>query len=734
MGKMTILVNTLVLNSFLWALSLAAGYVESGVASGGTGPRFEPQVAMACASRAQYHAQYMTDTGRWITDSNSKVTCLKDKVDILHYCKQVYPDRDITNIVESSHYYKVPNFCRVGHSKCKASAWVKPFRCLEGSFQSDALLVPEGCLFDHIHNQSRCWEFDRWNTTADHACTARRMTLKSFAMLLPCGIDVFSGVEFVCCPKNYKGSSKSYKADSKNYDSKNYKAGHGSTQSMELEEPRALPELDQRLVQGSQSGSTAAPKEATTTASQELNTRDEYFSRFDPHEEHDAFRRAEQRLEERHREKVSKIMKEWSDLEERYQELRAKDPRGAEEFKQRMTQRFQQTVEAVEAENEAEKHQLTALHQQRIVAHINEMKREAMTCYTRALAEKQTNTHKVQKCLQKLLRSLNKDRHHTVSHYKHLLNSDYEAADRERDATLQHLNDLERMVNQSLTMLARHPDLNAKIGRLMREYAAALRSKDTTPPELSTRPPKMHLKDMSVNELDLAKNEMHKNSMVNEEDSVNRSSQEFDADDDEQNDDANEEDEDIEDDVDEDDIDDEDDELPENDDLDDLPESSSMAHISQEEDSQEMESSMTPQSESSVGLEPAAVDSGLGAASSSPASAAPEPVLMHNHHDTVQVAHAQKHHLSISPSGYSVTRESSGRESRGVYFTLAFAGVALMIAMVVGIVVLRRRNISNPQNQGFMEVDQAITPEERHVANMQVNGYENPTYKYFEEK
>lgn len=33
-----------------------------------------------------------------------------------------------------------------------------------------------------------------------------------------------------------------------------------------------------------------------------------------------------------------------------------------------------------------------------------------------------------------------------------------------------------------------------------------------------------------------------------------------------------------------------------------------------------------------------------------------------------------------------------------------------------------------------MEVDQAITPEERHVANMQVNGYENPTYKYFEEK
>lgn len=48
---------------------------------------------------------------------------------------------------------------------------------------------------------------------------------------------------------------------------------------------------------------------------------------------------------------------------------------------------------------------------------------------------------------------------------------------------------------------------------------------------------------------------------------------------------------------------------------------------------------------------------------------------------------------------FSVKRESSGSESRGVYFTLAFAGVALMMAMVVGIVVLRRRNSTNPHNQ-----------------------------------
>lgn len=76
----------------------------------------------------------------------------------------------------------------------------------EGQFQSDALLVPENCIFDHVHNQSKCWPFDRWNQTAAQACQDRDHNLRSFAMLLPCGISLFSGVEFVCCP--YKGKEK----------------------------------------------------------------------------------------------------------------------------------------------------------------------------------------------------------------------------------------------------------------------------------------------------------------------------------------------------------------------------------------------------------------------------------------------------------------------------------------------------------------------------------------------
>lgn len=60
------------------------------------------------------------------------------------------------------------------------------------------------------------------------------------------------------------------------------------------------------------------------------------------------------------------VMKDWSDLEERYQDIRARDPKAADGFKRWMTTRFQQTVAALEASGAAEKHHLSAMHQQRV--------------------------------------------------------------------------------------------------------------------------------------------------------------------------------------------------------------------------------------------------------------------------------------------------------------------------------------------------------------------------------
>ena len=47
---------------------------------------------------------------------------------------------------------------------------------------------------------------------------------------------------------------------------------------------------------------------------------------------------------------------------------------------------------------------------------INQRKKEAMQCYTNSLNKSPPNTHRVQKCLQKLLRSMHKDRSAAILH------------------------------------------------------------------------------------------------------------------------------------------------------------------------------------------------------------------------------------------------------------------------------------------------------------------------------
>lgn len=121
-----------------------------------------------------------------------------------YWSTQLYTfNSTITKVIK---YSKSHNFFSFLPTITFSKIFIHHFFCFtEGPFQSDALLVPEGCLFDHIHNASRCWPFIRWNQTGAAACQERSMQMRSFAMLLPCGISLFSGVEFVCCPKHFKG-------------------------------------------------------------------------------------------------------------------------------------------------------------------------------------------------------------------------------------------------------------------------------------------------------------------------------------------------------------------------------------------------------------------------------------------------------------------------------------------------------------------------------------------------
>ena len=108
------------------------------------------------------------------------------------------PKYSQTAILHAAHFRRVVK-CSFYFSHTSNPITLSPLSV--GAFQSDALLVPEHCLFDHIHKTDDCKSPADWRRVSVDACANRGLVQQSSAMLLPCGVDVFGGVEFVCCPK-----------------------------------------------------------------------------------------------------------------------------------------------------------------------------------------------------------------------------------------------------------------------------------------------------------------------------------------------------------------------------------------------------------------------------------------------------------------------------------------------------------------------------------------------------
>uniref|UniRef100_A0A8C4WLR2 Amyloid beta like protein 2 n=1 Tax=Gopherus evgoodei TaxID=1825980 RepID=A0A8C4WLR2_9SAUR len=127
-------------------------------------------------------------TGKWEPDTSGTKSCFGTKEEILQYCEEIYPELQITNVVEANQPVSIDNWCKKGKKQCKGHTHiVVPYKCLVGEFVSDVLLVPE----NHQH----------WHTVAKEACLTEGMILHSYGMLLPCGVDQFHGTEYVCCPQ-----------------------------------------------------------------------------------------------------------------------------------------------------------------------------------------------------------------------------------------------------------------------------------------------------------------------------------------------------------------------------------------------------------------------------------------------------------------------------------------------------------------------------------------------------
>uniref|UniRef100_A0A4W6G3F2 Amyloid-beta A4 protein n=1 Tax=Lates calcarifer TaxID=8187 RepID=A0A4W6G3F2_LATCA len=471
----------------------------------------EPQVAMFCG---KLNMHINVQSGKWEPDPSGTKSCIGTKEGILQYCQEVYPELQITNVVEANQPVSIQNWCKKGRKQCRSHMHiVVPYRCLVGEFVSDALLVPDKCKFLHQERMDQCESHLHWHTVAKESCGDRTMNLHDYGMLLPCGIDRFRGVEFVCCPAEAERD-----ADSAEQDADDSDVWWGGAPAEDDDEEEEEEEEEEDMLDNDQDGDGEEDEEAaadeeeeeegdddvadtfddsddadepttnvamtttttTTTESVEEVVRvptatpsspdavDHYLETPTDENEHAHFQKAKESLEAKHRERMSQVMREWEEAEREAKNLPRAD-------KKAVIQRFQEKVEALEQEAASERQQLVETHMARVEALLNDRRRLALESYLTALQQDPPRPRHVFSLLKKYVRAEQKDRQHTLKHFEHVRMVDPKKAAQIRPQVLTHLRVIEERMNQSLGLLYKVPgvadDIQDQVELLQREQA-----------------------------------------------------------------------------------------------------------------------------------------------------------------------------------------------------------------------------------------------------------------------
>ncbi|XP_024899961.1 amyloid-beta A4 protein isoform X5 [Pteropus alecto] len=688
---------------------------------GNAGLLAEPQVAMFCG---KLNMHMNVQNGKWESDPSGTKTCIGTKEGILQYCQEVYPELQITNVVEANQPVTIQNWCKRGRKQCKTHGHIViPYRCLVGEFVSDALLVPDKCKFLHQERMDVCETHLHWHTVAKETCSEKSTNLHDYGMLLPCGIDKFRGVEFVCCPLAEE-SDNIDSADAEEDDSDVWWGGadtdyadgsedkvvevteeeevadveeeevedgeddeDGEEADEEAEEPyeeaterttsiatttttttesvEEVVRVSQSLLKTTQEPLPQDPVKLPTTAASTPDAVDKYLETPGDENEHAHFQKAKERLEAKHRERMSQVMREWEEAERQAKNLPKAD-------KKAVIQHFQEKVESLEQEAANERQQLVETHMARVEAMLNDRRRLALENYITALQAVPPRPRHVFNMLKKYVRAEQKDRQHTLKHFEHVRMVDPKKAAQIRSQVMTHLRVIYERMNQSLSLLYNVPAVAEEIQDEVDELLQKEQNySDDVLANMISEPRISYGNDALMPSLTETKTTVEL-LPVNGEFS-----------------------------------------------LDDLQPWHPFAVDSVPANT---ENEVEP-----VDARPAA-DRGL---TTRPGSGL-------TNIKTEEISEVKMDAEFRHDSGYEVHHQKlvffaeDVGSNKGAIIGLMVGGVVIATVIVITLVMLKKKQYTSIHH-GVVEVDAAVTPEERHLSKMQQNGYENPTYKFFEQ-
>uniref|UniRef100_A0A3P8RJQ4 Amyloid-beta A4 protein n=1 Tax=Astatotilapia calliptera TaxID=8154 RepID=A0A3P8RJQ4_ASTCA len=684
----------------------------------------EPQVAMFCG---KLNMHINVQTGKWEPDPSGTKSCIGTKEGILQYCQEVYPELQITNVVEANQPVSIQNWCKKGRKQCRSHMHiVVPYRCLVGEFVSDALLVPDKCKFLHQERMDQCESHLHWHTVAKESCGDRTMNLHDYGMLLPCGIDRFRGVEFVCCPAEAERDADSAEQDPDDSDvwwggaetdysdnsmvrepepveqqeeTKPSVVDEDEDEEEEDEEEDVLDndqdgdgEEDEELVDDEDEeedddndddildslidGEPTTNVAMTTTTTTTTESVEEVVrvptatpsssDAVDHYLETPADENEHAHFQKAKESLEAKHRERMSQVMKEWEEAEREAKTLPRAEKKAVIQRFQEKVEALEQEAASERQQLVETHMARVEALLNDRRRLALESYLTALQQDPPRPRHVFSLLKKYVRAEQKDRQHTLKHFEHVRMVDPKKAAQIRPQVLTHLRVIEERMNQSLGLLYKVPgvadDIQDQVELLQREQAEMAQQLAN----LQTDVRVSYGNDALMPDQELGDGQTD---LLPQEDTLGLAGVGFIH-----------------------------------------PESFNQPNT----DNQVEPVDSRPNLDGGIPTRPV---TGMKM------EAIPE--MRMETEDRQSTEYEVRHQKLV------FFAEDVG-SNKGAIIGLMVGGVVIATVIVITLVMLRKKQYTSIHH-GVIEVDAAVTPEERHLSKMQQNGYENPTYKFFEQ-
>ncbi|KAM3873092.1 amyloid beta precursor like protein 1 [Diretmus argenteus] len=676
----------------------------------GPGPLVaEPQIAMFCG-RQLLHMN--PETGQWEPDPQGRQGCFTEPSQILSYCQEMYPTLQISLVEESFRPVTIPAWCKKGWGHCQTHSFiVLPYRCLEGEYVSEALLVPDRCRFLHQEQMDTCESYVYWHNIAKEACTADSLELHSYGMLLPCE-DHFRGVEYVCCPGRGSSSGKgeteggdalpagsqtltsqasgklnsvvkvtpptpSPSADTDMDEADMEEEDDELVEQEEEEEEEEEEEADEEEEEEEEAGAVKEPEEyeypidsmdsfyyeksqgrkpstsPPLTKADSLTTPrptdgvDVYFEMPGDDSEHANFLRAKTDLEERRMKRINEIMKEWAEADNQSKNLPKSE-------RQALNEHFQSVLQTLEEQVAGERQRLVETHLARVVATLNNNRRLALESYLTAVQTDSPQPERVLQALKRYMAAEQKDRRHTLKHYQHIEAVDPQKAEQMKFQVYTHLHVIEERMNQSLALLYQVPALAEELHNDIQELVKAERG--------------------DISEL------------MTTSFSETRTTEEL------------------------------------------LPAESEEEKDDEEEEERAFQNRpYPPRIDPQPNKKVSAVDEYDYTTS--------ERGPTYEYEEKINTSVELKQVVYKSPEIQRDELQPDALETfnRGAMVGLLVVAVAIAMVMVISLLLVRRKPYGTISHGIVEQVDPMLTPEERQLNKMQNHGYENPTYKFFEQ-